>query len=729
MSKGEQIKRFYEFGPFCVDASERVLLREGQPVMLPPKLFDTLLALVERSGHIVEKAELMETVWPGTFVEESNLSSSVSLLRKTLGSAEDGKPYIETVPRRGYRFAAAVELTGESTDLIVGRRTRMHVVTREEEETSAVEMEAVLPTSSAGYRASADKWTKRGVITTISALVVVVAGVFLGFRYIRNERVTKSVEPFAKIKMARLTTTGRADDAAISPDGKFVVHVMDSAGQQSLWLRHIPTGSDQEIVPASKDGFSRLTFSPDGNRIYFASSGVLYQVPVLGGSAKKLLRDIDTTITFSPDGKRMAFMRGVPPQGERLLIVANADGTEEQILARHKLEDPFLIAPAWSPNGETIVFPLRGSGPDAPYGNLREVRLKDGVEKQITSQQWSAIGPNCWLRDGSGLVTIAAEDPGSNWQIWFVSYPAGTVRRITNDLNDYRNVSLTADSSSLLAVQFEQVSDIWMAPDGDSSRASRITTNRFDGAGGISWTPDGRIVHVSRASGYQEIWIMNNDGTENKQLTFDASRNSLPTVSRDGRYIVYVSNRMGTRNIWRMDIDGGNKKQLTRGSKDGSPQYTPDNQWVVYTSFETGQPTLCKVPIDGGNPVQVTDYYSLLIAISPKDGQIAYAYDEPMKRLVAIIPFAGGPPTKIFNFPNPFGRAIRWAPDGRALTYVGLPSRSNIWSQPIDGSPPRQITDFKSDRIFSYDWSRDGKHLAVARGTRTSDVVLIKDQP
>src|SRR5437867_157426 len=139
MSKGEQIKRFYEFGPFRVDASERVLLREGRPVMLTPKLFDTLLALVERSGHIVEKAELMETVWPGTFVEESNLSSNVSLLRKTLGSAEDGKPYIETVSRRGYRFAAGVEVTGESTDLIVGRRTRMHFVTREEEETAEQE--------------------------------------------------------------------------------------------------------------------------------------------------------------------------------------------------------------------------------------------------------------------------------------------------------------------------------------------------------------------------------------------------------------------------------------------------------------------------------------------------------------------------------------------------------------------------------------------------------------
>lgn len=226
---------------------------------------------------------------------------------------------------------------------------------------------------------------------------------------------------------------------------------------------------------------------------------------------------------------------------------------------------------------------------------------------------------------------------------------------------------------------------------------------------------------------------MNNDGTGNKQLTFDAGWNSRPAVSPDGRYIVFVSSRTGTRNIWRMDIDGGNQKQLTRGSSDARPQFTPDNQWVIYTSRETGVPTLWKVAIDGGNPVQLTDYFSALIAISPKDGQIAYAYDEQensKRRRVAVIPFEGGPPTKVFDFAHPFAQAMRWAFDGRALTYIDTPARFNIWSQPLDGSPPKQITDFKSDRmIFSFDWSRDGKRLAVARGTRTSDVVLIKDQP
>jgi Tol biopolymer transport system component len=181
-----------------------------------------------------------------------------------------------------------------------------------------------------------------------------------------------------------------------------------------------------------------------------------------------------------------------------------------------------------------------------------------------------------------------------------------------------------------------------------------------------------------------------------------------------------------------MDIGGGNEVQLSRGRDNRTPQVTFDSRWVIYTSFDTPEPTLWKVPIAGGEPVQLTNYQSRLLAISPQDGQIAYSYDgtdeqaRPRRR-AAVIPLEGGAPGRTLDFDGPF-RSVKWAPDGRALTYTELRvGVSNIWSKPIDGSPARQLTNFKSDRIFNHDWSSDGKRLALARGAWSSDVMLIRD--
>ncbi len=371
---------------------------------------------------------------------------------------------------------------------------------------------------------------------------------------------------------------------------------------------------------------------------------------------------------------------------------------------------------------------------------METIQLKDRVESGLTSQLWDEIETVCWLPDGSGLVISAIEGERRNAQIWFVSYPAGDVRRITNDLNNYRNVSLTTDGGSLVTVLSEGTSNMWIAPNGDSSGASQITSNRFDGIGGIAWTPDGRIVRVSRASGNADIWIMNADGTEDRQLTSNSLLNIRPSVSPDGHYIVFMSSRTGSTNIWRMDLDGNNSKQLLTGLNGWDPLCSNDSQSVIFTSDVGGKASLWKVSIDGGSPIKFTDYYAMGLDISPKDGMIAYRFiDEqakPQRFRTAVISADGGPPMKTFDLPQfhetigPgfFLQEIRWTVDGRALTYIDTKDGvSNIWAQPIDGSPKRQLTNFKSDLIFYYAWSRDGKKLAVARGSKTSDVVLISD--
>lgn len=542
--------------------------------------------------------------------------------------------------------------------------------------------------------------------------------------------------PFQNMRISRLTNTGRANGAAISPDGKYVVHVVSEAGRQSLWVRQVATSSNVQIVPPAEVQYGSLTFSNDGNFVYYvmldkSPPTALYQVPTLGGSSTKLIEGVESSVTLSPDGKQLAFVRYYPAQGERALIVANADGSNERRLLTRKRPDSFAD-PAWSPDGQTIALSTKTSDASGYYMNIVGIRVEDGAETPITQQRWMNIGRAAWLRDGSGLVMTATDQVSRLSQVWHVSYPAGEARRITNDVNDYRSVTITADSSALVTVQKDQLSNVWtLAADAaDASRASQITSGKYNGWSGLSWTPDGQIVYTSNASGNPDIWIMQRDGTNQKQLTANAGANSYPATSPDGRYVLFVSERTGVPLIWRMNIDGSNQKQLTN-AKSYFPQVSPDSRWVVYESYDAGKWTLWKVSIDGGDALRLTENTAESPVISPDGKQIAYYYiDEQAngQRKIAIIPFEGGEPVKTFDLPQTAWWVIRWSANSRALNYVDTRSGvSNIWSMPTDGGKPTQLTDFKADQIFFFDISSDGKQLATSRGLVTTDVVLIND--
>jgi len=305
-------------------------------------------------------------------------------------------------------------------------------------------------------------------------------------------------------------------------------------------------------------------------------------------------------------------------------------------------------------------------------------------------------------------------------------------------LNNYTGVGLTADSNRLVTVQSETSSSIWLAPNSEANRATRLTSGagQVDGRDGLAWTPDGKIVYASNASGNLDLWMMNADGSHQRQLTENSRINNEPAVSPDGRYLIFTSDRAGTPNIWRTDIDGSNPKQLTSGSGEDNSQCSPDGKWVVYTLLGAGKPTLWRVPIDGGASQQLTDKYTAAAVFSPDGKSMACLYREeqpnsPLK--LAIFPLAGGQPTRVFEVPI-FTEEVsrvpppRWTADGRALTYIVTSAGvSNIWLQPINGDAPRQLTTFKSDRIFSFGWSHDGKQLLVARGMVASGVVLISN--
>jgi serine/threonine protein kinase/Tol biopolymer transport system component len=568
-------------------------------------------------------------------------------------------------------------------------------------------------------------------------LVLIVGAVAGGAVLWSKLKGNDSDHTFRKIRFSQLTNTGNATVATVSPDGKYVVHVVNDGTMSSLWIRQIATLSNIQIVPPSEARYVGVTFSKDGHWVYYvvydknSPLGVVYQVPALGGSPRKIIEDVDTPITFSPDGKRFAWIRQFPQAGETALFTANSDGTGEQKIASRQRPARFTagtpIGPSWAPEGDIVACTVAGPENGVDRHTVVLVDLNAKTEREATPQRWSFVQQVVWTPQSRGIVLTAQEQQGGPNQIWYLSNPGGEVERITNDLNNYNGVSINADGSTIATVQSQTSSSVWVAPNSNAEAAVKITSGTNEGGNGIALMPDSRIVYSVFGGGRSDLIIANLDGSNPRQLTSNAGLNALPYASADGRFIAFVSTRTGSPHIWRMNSDGTNLKQITNGIAEVFPLITPDNQWIVFQNV--GDLRLWKVSIDGGTPEKIVDKLAGQTALSPDGKLIACRYrDEDLSPfLLGLFDFATGQTVKSMDIP-PTNNTLDWSADGRSVLYAETRGGvSNLWTQSIAGGAPRQLTNFKSDLIFAFDLSRDGKHLGLSRGTISNDVVLIAD--
>ncbi|HLL72570.1 MAG TPA: winged helix-turn-helix domain-containing protein [Pyrinomonadaceae bacterium] len=740
----------YLFAEFELDPLRRVLLRGGRPVALNPKAVEVLLAMVERRAEVLSKDELLKAVWPDQIVEENNLTVHVSALRKALGEKRGAHEFIVTIPGCGYRFVADVRRADPADALIVEHHSVTHITVEEDDEDDdtprAGEAQGVSASPALLEKSSARNATQKRRAVQVGAATTITLFLALGafFAYKPPDAKKRSNE-FERFEIKRQTNTGKVLGAVVSPDGQYLAYAQTGADGQSLWLRHVPTGSGSRIVEPKPVEFWGLTFTPDGHYIYATTfeksqaDPVLTKIPVLGGVTERLPVVTNAGVSFSPDGRRMAYVVSSRSSGGSILWTAGADGSDKKFVALRKDPNSFAMQAntvAWSPDGGTIACAVLNNAGDGLHMSVVGYGVRDGVEKQLTAGRWNFIDGVAWASGNESLLLTGNDRQGVPSQVWFVPAGDGQARRVTNDLNNYHGVSMTSGGGSFVTVQTDTTSGIWTAQLNEDWKANDFRQN-FSETGeipAIGWNPGGELVYLSVASGAPELWLLNAESGRARQLTIDARASDF-AVSPDGRYLVVVSNRAGKPNLWRIDADGGSK-QLTGGDGERRPRFASDGRFVFFQKgFGNVLSSIWKVSIDaGGDPQQLTRTHQTYPDVSPDGQRLVYSFmdtsatDAGQWRL-GIAGVEDGKQLASFALPaSVTNRLTRWTPDGQVLIFIStVGGVSNLWLQPADGSRARQITDFSAQEIEAFDLARGGRGLAVVRTHRASDAVLLSD--
>jgi eukaryotic-like serine/threonine-protein kinase len=545
---------------------------------------------------------------------------------------------------------------------------------------------------------------------------------------------------FERYTITQITNTGRASSAALSADGKFILNVQRGDRDQSLWLRNIATGSDTVVAPPVPLLYASVTFSADGNYLYARRAAGqttnflnLYRAPLLGGAMQLVVRDIDTNVSFSPDGRRMAYARANSPQSGRMsLLVAGADGSDEQTVLTLPIAVGYGSTPAWSPDGRLIAYTETYT--DRALGRLSVLDLASARTRTVFETNDMTLTNPVWTPDQKALIVLSAAKSGALFQkqIGAVSYPGGAFRTITNDTANYIGLRASADVRTLVTVQVRTTARVDILPgSGGGESEARSFVSAREPIRGMTWLGNDEIL-FARAN---QLIARRLTGAERSLFVSDPnSPPQLPNACGDGRHIVFLwpfRNGETTEHVWRINTDGSGAVQLTNDKRDYAPTCSQDGEWVAVPSPVGVQ----RLRVSGGSPELLANGVLLSgVGYSPDGTTMAYIMGTripgaaALQRTVVLTTPGRGAPKLLDANPDFAGGDLRFTPDGSAIAYAVRDSGGdNIYAQPLDGSAGRMLTRFRDMRIERFGWSPDGRGLAVLRTEAESDVVVVAD--
>ena len=692
-------------------------------VALTPKAFDILLILVRNRGRVVEKDELMRLVWPGTVVEENNLTRNISSLRKALGEGPNDHRFIVTVPGRGYQFAAVIPLAMPLPDGAVEASDHLQATKTEESESSVVSP-SVLHT---GILAGGRRTGGLGLYFAIAACVLVSASAWL---YL-SRHSQAALPPPRVIPVVALQDI--AECASISPDGNYVAFERhsESPGLAGIYLKQVDSERYLQLTRVARDACP--AWSPDGRWIAFSrfagTERTIYLMSALGGPERRVYSSgpVLPIVDWSPDGKFLALSSPDTTPGTYSISLLNLETLET-----HKLTVPPAGeqdgAPAYSPDGRRLAF-IRTNGA-LTSSEIYVVDVSGGTPRRLTSEGWIA-SPPVWTRNGQSILYSSAR--AGLPTLWRISTAGGTPEQVTVPGIKAFRPTLSA-SGRRLAYQLETCSSTICSFDLTKRGSAAGNRDVLSSKGLNEWaeiSPGGnKIVLVSDRSGSQEIYISAADGSNLLQLTHFgvAHAPESPRWSPDGQQIVFDAVDQGHTTIFALQADGGTPRRLSDSPTDHvNPTWSRNGQWLYFASSRSGQWQIWKMPSSGGAAVQLT-HQGGFVGYESADGKHLYCAKTASEPDIWVLNLEDGTEGPVSPSVH-LDQSTAWSLTDHGILFIQKSSGSHAGLRYLDLAKGR-ISDLTVlPEQFWRAWvssSRNGRIALYERiDSRTSNVVVV----
>jgi DNA-binding winged helix-turn-helix (wHTH) protein/Tol biopolymer transport system component len=704
----------YRFENFELDPSESSLKHSGEPVPITPKALHLLRLLAENHGHVLDKSFLLEQIWADSFVEEGNLTFNIRQLRKLLGDDAKSPGFIETVPKRGYRFIAKVETENRSSKSI----PLIHPET------------LALSNAQTEIKRNA-KWFLRPL--AVPAILFVVAAATVGTYYgpllVEPGKSKILTEPFA---VGILSTDGNVTDAVLSESGDFVVYVAGGFGKpQSLWYRELATGQSREILRSPDLSIIGIGLSPDERSVFFVrleerggKNACLYKTNILGSVPEKLVCEIEGWFDVSSDGQKLSYVRCPYSENDYCsLYIADSNGQDEVRLVTQP--SPIRISDnEFSPNGTTIAF---ASGQSRDGSNDRSVKLIDIASQQVSdgaTQKFGELSRIGWLPDGNTLIVTALTSATEKAHFWKIDIAKTSATPITRDERKFNVVSLDSAGSKLLSTVVEPDFRLF-------SYSMTGTENPRDMGRGIAprFGADGSIIAASDRTGRMGIWTFDKDGGNAKQISHGPSDNA-PIMSADGSRVYFSSIRENRHEIWSVRPDGTDLK-LIETEQGGFPiGMSIDGSKIFFVSGMTR--SVRTVLTDGSNESELSRKPLKNPVISPDS--LVVAHIERIDGIDGVTTLSTLTGASLARFPldkELSGRHLAWSKDGRTIYMVIDREQSaglSVWKLDIGSGKftfLRNLPTADLGERSGFAVSPDEQFFITAQGRWKHDMVLL----